>query len=218
MVNSRALIWIKCRMNQVSHLVTLISTRPASKTALGDPFMPIKVIPVDLFPHSRCLLICCLFGHVTALVLLWVFEYSNIWVLKYFHVDQSDPRWPFSSQQVVAFCLCFGFTLFNKVIPIDLFPHSKYLLIGYFFGLVLLYSSSNSNNCGFSLNAPFRGFELVILFERVRWGEVSVEFWIHFVLFAKKILISDSEFWTRQKAERGGQRGTQSIGSNSPPV
>ena len=42
-----SIIWVPNFCNTTS--------RPASKTALGDPFMPIKVIPVDLFPHSRSL-------------------------------------------------------------------------------------------------------------------------------------------------------------------
>merc|ERR1712107_872665 len=37
---------------------------PAPKTALGDPFMPIKVIPVDLFPHSRGFELVILFERV----------------------------------------------------------------------------------------------------------------------------------------------------------
>lgn len=27
--------------------------RPASKTMVGDPFVPIAAVPVDLFPHTR---------------------------------------------------------------------------------------------------------------------------------------------------------------------
>ena len=48
----RRLVYISCdAKNAMKNFVDL--SRPPSKTALGDPFLPVKIIPVDLFPHSK---------------------------------------------------------------------------------------------------------------------------------------------------------------------
>merc|ERR1712107_913667 len=56
-------VYVSCdAKNAMKNFVDI--ARPASKTALGDPFMPIKVIPVDLFPHSRGFELVILFERV----------------------------------------------------------------------------------------------------------------------------------------------------------
>merc|ERR1719500_1638945 len=56
-------VYVSCdAKNAMKNFVDI--ARPASKTALGDPFMPMKVIPVDLFPHSRGFELVILFERV----------------------------------------------------------------------------------------------------------------------------------------------------------
>merc|ERR1719450_1060025 len=48
----KKLVYISCdAKNAMKNFVDL--SRPPSKTAKGDPFLPIKIVPVDLFPHTR---------------------------------------------------------------------------------------------------------------------------------------------------------------------
>eukprot|EP00095_Tigriopus_kingsejongensis_P011202 maker-scaffold263_size232787-snap-gene-1.22 protein:Tk11202 transcript:maker-scaffold263_size232787-snap-gene-1.22-mRNA-1 annotation:"trna (uracil-5-)-methyltransferase homolog a" len=46
------LVYISCDANAAMNNFTTLA-RPPSKTVSGDPFVPIKVIPVDLFPHTK---------------------------------------------------------------------------------------------------------------------------------------------------------------------
>jgi len=62
-INIRRLVYVSCdAKNAMKNFVDL--ARPSSKTAHGDPFMPMKVIPVDLFPHSRGFELVILFERV----------------------------------------------------------------------------------------------------------------------------------------------------------
>jgi len=57
------LVYVSCdAKNAMKNFVDL--SRPPSKTAKGDPFLPVKVIPVDLFPHSRGFELILLFERV----------------------------------------------------------------------------------------------------------------------------------------------------------
>ena len=48
----KRLVYVSCdAKNAMKNFVDL--SRPPSKTMNGDPFLPVKVIPVDLFPHTR---------------------------------------------------------------------------------------------------------------------------------------------------------------------
>ena len=59
----KRLVYVSCdAKNAMKNFVDL--ARPASKTAKGDPFLPVKVIPVDLFPHSRGFELVLLFERV----------------------------------------------------------------------------------------------------------------------------------------------------------
>ena len=59
----RRLVYISCdAKNAMKNFVDL--SRPPSKTALGDPFLPVKIIPVDLFPHSRGFELVILFERI----------------------------------------------------------------------------------------------------------------------------------------------------------
>ena len=59
----RRLVYISCdAKNAMKNFVDL--SRPPSKTALGDPFLPVKIIPVDLFPHSKGFELVILFERI----------------------------------------------------------------------------------------------------------------------------------------------------------
>ena len=59
----KKLVYVSCdAKNAMKNFVDL--SRPPSKTAKGDPFLPVKVIPVDLFPHSRGFELILLFERV----------------------------------------------------------------------------------------------------------------------------------------------------------
>jgi len=59
----KRLVYVSCdAKNAMKNFVDL--SRPPSKTAKGDPFLPVKVIPVDLFPHSRGFELVLLFERV----------------------------------------------------------------------------------------------------------------------------------------------------------
>ena len=48
----RKLVYISCdAKNAMKNFVDL--ARPPSGQNRGDPFLPIKIIPVDLFPHTK---------------------------------------------------------------------------------------------------------------------------------------------------------------------
>jgi len=57
------LVYVSCdAKNAMKNFVDL--SRPPSKTAKGDPFLPVKVIPVDLFPHTKGFELVLLFERV----------------------------------------------------------------------------------------------------------------------------------------------------------
>jgi len=59
----KRLVYVSCdAKNAMKNFVDL--SRPPSKTAKGDPFLPVKVIPVDLFPHTRGFELVILFERV----------------------------------------------------------------------------------------------------------------------------------------------------------
>jgi len=59
----QTLVYVACdAKNAMKNFVDL--SRPASKTAKGDPFLPVKIIPVDLFPHSKGFELVILFERV----------------------------------------------------------------------------------------------------------------------------------------------------------
>merc|ERR1712096_167946 len=59
----KRLVYVSCdAKNAMKNFVDL--SRPASKTAKGDPFLPVKIIPVDLFPHSKGFELVILFERV----------------------------------------------------------------------------------------------------------------------------------------------------------
>ena len=56
-------MYISCdAKNAMKNFVDL--SRPPSGTARGDPFLPVKIIPVDLFPHSRGFELVILFERI----------------------------------------------------------------------------------------------------------------------------------------------------------
>merc|ERR1712117_50942 len=60
----RKLVYISCdAKNAMKNFVDL--ARAPSQTAKGDPFLPMKIIPVDLFPHSRGFELVVLFERVS---------------------------------------------------------------------------------------------------------------------------------------------------------
>ena len=60
----RKLVYISCdAKNAMKNFVDL--ARAPSQTAKGDPFLPMKIIPVDLFPHSRGFELVILFERVS---------------------------------------------------------------------------------------------------------------------------------------------------------
>lgn len=58
--NLNKLVYISCDPRAaMRNLVDL--ARPSSKQYLGEPLVPVKAIPVDMFPHTKhCELILCL--------------------------------------------------------------------------------------------------------------------------------------------------------------
>jgi len=57
------LVYVSCdAKNAMKNFVDL--SRPPSKTAKGDPFLPTKIVPVDLFPHTRGFELVLLFERV----------------------------------------------------------------------------------------------------------------------------------------------------------
>ena len=59
----RRLVYISCdAKNAMKNFVDL--SRPPSKTNHGDPFLPVKIIPVDLFPHSKGFELVILFERI----------------------------------------------------------------------------------------------------------------------------------------------------------
>ena len=60
----KKLVYISCdAKNAMKNFVDL--SRPPSKSAKGDPFLPMKIIPVDLFPHTRGFELIIFFERVT---------------------------------------------------------------------------------------------------------------------------------------------------------
>merc|ERR1719244_632940 len=57
------LVYVSCdAKNAMKNFVDL--SRPPSKTAKGDPFLPTKIVPVDLFPHTKGFELVLLFERV----------------------------------------------------------------------------------------------------------------------------------------------------------
>jgi hypothetical protein len=61
--NITRLVYVSCdAKNAMKNFIDL--SRPPSKTAKGDPFLPVKIVPVDLFPHTRGFELILLFERV----------------------------------------------------------------------------------------------------------------------------------------------------------
>jgi len=61
----KRLVYVSCDAKAaMKNFVDL--SRPASKTCKGEPFFPVKVIPVDLFPHTKHFELVILFERVSA--------------------------------------------------------------------------------------------------------------------------------------------------------
>ena len=59
----KKLVYISCdAKNAMKNFVDL--SRAPSGTAKGDPFLPVRIIPVDLFPHTRGFELVILFERV----------------------------------------------------------------------------------------------------------------------------------------------------------